>query len=160
VISFYKGWVIILSRKVQEQENRVPEHIIRYIEDELRLYKTYKSTVSELELDLEDLLERSRQISFESVPNRNGPGDPVNLTALRSLMIEEKMKQALSRIRKIETGLTILNPEEKNIVESRYLSGVEYTHDQIIIQLRLNRNRYYKLREEIIQKFAMVFGLI
>jgi hypothetical protein len=152
--------VIILSKEILEQNDKIPEHIFRYVENELQLYKTYKLTINELELDLEDLLERSRQISFDLAPNHNGPGDSVNLTVLRSLMLEERMKQLLSRIRKIETGFKLLNPEEKSIVESRYLSGMEFTHDQIINQLRLNRNRYFKLREGIIHKYAVVFGLL
>lgn len=149
-----------MSSKLLERDNRVPEHILRYVENELLFYKTYKTSVYELELDLEDLMERSRQVSFDSAPNHNGPGDPVNLAVLQTLILEERMKYLLSRIRKIETGLKTLTLEEKSIVESKYLSGIEYTHDQIMVQLRINRTRYYKLREGIIHKYAVVFGLL
>lgn len=91
---------------------------------------------------------------------RNEPGDPVSLAATRALIIEEKIRWNLNRIRKIEAGLRILRPEEKQLVEKKYFSDAYYTNEQIMLQLRMNRNSFYRMRNEIVNKFAIVFNVI
>ncbi len=139
---------------------KIPNHVFHYVENELQLYRTYKQAIAELETDLEDLINRSAQLPFDEIHVRNGPTDIINLTVVRSLVIEEKIKEKLSRVRKIETGLKLMSEEEKNILDLKYFSGTNYTNDQIIETLHLSRNRYYRQRDGIIYKFAIVFGLV
>lgn len=147
----------ILSSEIK----KIPDHVFHYIENELQLYRTYKRALAELEADLEDLVNRSPQLPFDEVHVRNNsPSDIVNLTVVRSLVIEEKIKEKLSRIRKIEAGLKLVNDEERNIIELKYFSGIEYTNDYIIEELHISRKKFYKLRDGIIYKFAIVFGLM
>lgn len=137
---------------------KIPDHVFYFVENELQLYRAYQQGIAELKADLDDLINRSAQLPFDEIRARNGPTDIINLTIIRSLVIEEKIKEKLSHIRKIESGLTVLNDEEKIIVENRYFSG-QYSNDQMMAKLHLARNKYYKIRDGIICKYAIIFGL-
>lgn len=147
-------------KDILEENGQIPSHVFRYVEKELYSYRTYKTAVEELEKDLADILHRSKQFSLDPVPSNREVKDTVSLAALRAVVIENKLEEKLRRIRKIEAGLKLLSPEEREIVETKYFSNLELTNEEVIIQLRLNRNRFYKLRYEIVRKFAMVFGVL
>lgn len=132
---------------------------MRYVENELYLYRMYKLSLEELKRDLEEISIETGQKPFEVVPIKNGPGNPVSLMAIRAVVIEEKIKLKSSRIRKIEIGYSLLNPEEKELVDKKYFSGMDYTNEQLIIQFQLRRNRFYKLRDGVIYKYALIFGI-
>lgn len=144
---------------LSNEHKKIPDHVFYFIENELQLYPAYKQALAELEADLEDLINRSAHIPFDEIHMRNGPTDIINLTVIRSLVIEEKIKAKLSHVRKIEAGLKIMNDEEKLILEKRYFLGL-YSNDQMMDVLHLARNKYYKIRDGIIYKYAVVFGLI
>lgn len=76
------------------------------------------------------------------------------------MVIENKIQQKLWRIRKIEAGLKILTDEEREIVEVKYFSNMDFTNEQIIDQLKMNRDRFYKLRYEIVYKFTIIFEVL
>lgn len=143
-----------------EENGQIPNHVFRYVERELYLYRVYKASVEELKWDLEDIMNRSRQFSVDPIPSNRGQSDTVSLTIVQAAIIENKIQQKLTRIRKIEAGLQILTDEEREIVETKYFSNVDLTNEQIIAQLNINRNRFYKLRYGIVYKFAMVFGVL
>ena len=134
--------------------------MFNYIEKELYAYRIYQTALEELRSDLEDLAEQYPQARTDFVSNRKEPGDPVGLAATRSIIIEEKLKRNLNRIRKIEAGLKVLRPEEKQLVEAKYFSDEYYTNDQIMIQLQMSRNSFYRIRNEIVYKFALVFNVL
>jgi ArpU family phage transcriptional regulator len=139
---------------------KIPEHIFVYVEKELYSYKIYKLAVTELGLDLQDVISQYGQMSTDRIPSHSGPGDPVNLSVLKSLIIEEKIKQYLSRIRKIEAGINLLSNNEKGIVEKKYFSEGRFSNDQIMMELHLNRNSFYKMRDDIVYKFSLIFGVL
>lgn len=116
--------------------------------------------MAELKKDLEELAERYPASRTDGVSVSKEPGDPVGLTAVRSIIIEDKIRHNLSRIRKIEAGIKLLRPEEKQLVEKKYFSDVYYTNEQIMVQLKMSRNLFYRTRNEVIYKFAMVFNLL
>ena len=142
------------------EKEKIPDHIFKYVEKELYSYRLYQATVKELQRDLEELLERYPQFRTDKVVARNEVGDPVGLAAIRAIFIEEKIRWNMERIRKIEAGLKILRPEERELVEKKYFSEVSYTNEELMLQLRLSRNSFYRRRNEIINKFAMVFNVI
>lgn len=139
---------------------RVPEHIFVYVEKELFSYKVYKLAVAELKLDLESVITQYGQMLTDRTPTHNGPGDPVNLSVLRSLIIEEKIGQYLNRIRKIEAGIELLSNDEKEIVEKKYFAEGRFSNEQIMMEMHLTRNSFYKIREDIIYKFSLIFGVL
>jgi len=142
------------------EKEKIPDHIFKYVEKELYSYRLYQATVKELQRDLEELLERYPQFRTDKIVPRNEVGDPVGLAAIRALFVEEKIRWNMERIRKIETGLEVLKPEERELVEKKYFSEVSYTNEEIMLQLRLSHNSFYRKRNEIINKFAMVFNVI
>ena len=147
-------------QKILKIEEKIPEHVFNYIEKELYAYRIYQTALGELESDLEDLAEQYPQSRTDFFSTRKEPGDPVGLAATRSIIIEEKIKRNLNRIRKIEAGLKVLRPEEKQLVETKYFSDEYYTNDQIMIQLQMSRNSFYRIRNEIVYKFAMIFNVL
>lgn len=139
---------------------KISDHIFKYVEYELYSYRAYKAAISELEQDLKEVITYSSPSPSDFIPSRTGPGDPVSLTALRTMVIEEKIRDKAWRIRKIEAGLSLLNSDERDLLERKYLCGIEFTNEQIIVQMCYNRNYFYKLRNDIIYKFAIVFGVL
>jgi hypothetical protein len=109
---------------LHEENIKVPDLIARYVEYELFAYRTYKIAVAELKKDLEDMKNHSRQFEPSLASSKHQtPGGPVSVTALRTIFTEEKLKQHLSRIRKIEAGMQLLSSEVKALVEKNTFPG-------------------------------------
>ncbi len=141
---------------------RLPRHVLRYVEEELTNYPLYRVAARELRLDLEDL----RQRIANGAPDEGGSrerrylhGDPVADRALRIVRLEEQLRGKEERVQRIEAGLELLRPEERELVETRYFSNAGRNHEQALIKLGLSRNRYYQLREAAAYKFAVVLGV-
>ncbi len=149
-----------LDKSLEEVVIKVPEHACFYVEQELSAYNAYKLALAHLEQDLEDVINQYGQVPTDALSSRNGPGDPVNLSALRALMIEEKIKYYQSRLRRIESGINLLTEVEKKIASRRYFSQECYSNDDIIEEFHINRHYYYDVRQDIIFKFALVFGIL
>jgi hypothetical protein len=156
----YKKPVTKVDDSLNEKTVRVPEHVCFYVEQELSSYPIYKAAIAQLELDLEDVINQYGQVATDRLSSRSDPGDPVNLSALRSLMIEEKIKYYMSRIRRVESGICLLTDAEKEIATRKYFSEDRYSNDEIIEEFHLNRCTFYKIRQDIIFKFSMIFGLL
>lgn len=139
---------------------KIPDHVCFYIEQELSAYRVYKLALSQLELDLEDIINLYGQVLTDRLPSNLAPGDPVSLSALRALIIEEKIKYYTSRIRRIESGIDLLNRDEKEVLTRKYFSENRYSNEDIIGELHINRSYFYKVRQDIIYKFALIFGLL
>lgn len=145
---------------LDEMVKKVPEHVCFYVEQELSAYRTYQEAVAQLELDLGDIINQYGQVPADAISSRTGPGDPVNLSALRALMIEEKIKYYQSRLRRIESGINLLSKFEKEIATRRYFGREYSSNEEIIQEFHLNRHYYYRVRQGIIGKFAVLFGIL
>lgn len=139
---------------------RIPEHVCYYVEKELYSYKAHKLAVSQLELDLEDIINLYGQNPTDQLSLSTDPGDPVSLSALRAFMIEEKIKYYMSRIRRVESGISILTNTEKEILTRKYFSESRYSNEVIYRELHINRCLFYKVRQDMIYKFSLIFGLL
>ena len=145
---------------LDEIAKKVPEHACFYVEQELSSYPIYKLALAQLELDLEDIINQYGQVPTDAVTSHTGPGDPVNMSALRALIIEEKIKYYLSRIRRIDSGLNLLTEKEKKIANRKYFTQEGNSIEEVIEEFELSRCYFYKIRQEIIYKFAMIFGIL
>lgn len=139
---------------------KIPEHVCFYVEKELYSYRAHKLAVAQLELDLEDIINLYGQIPTDQLSSSTDPGDPVSLSALRAFMIEEKIKYYMSRIRRVESGISILTDIEKEILTRKYFSESRYSNEGIFRELHINRCLFYKVRQDIIHKFSLIFGLL
>lgn len=148
------------KKKNKSLEVKTPDHICFYIEHELSSYRVYKSAVAQLELDLEDIINLYGQAITDQLPANIAPGDPVGLSAVRALIIEEKIRYYMSRIRRVESGMEILTNDEKEVLKLKYFSENRYSNEDIIGELHINRSYFYKVRQEIVYKFALIFGLL
>jgi hypothetical protein len=148
------------DNSLDEKTIRVPEHVCFYVEQELSSYPIYKVAIAQLEMDLEDLINQYGQVETDRLSSHNDPGDPVKLSALRSLMIEEKIRYYMSRIRRIESGICLLTDAEKKIASRKYFSEDRYSIDEIIEEFHLSRCNFYRIRQDIIFKFSTIFGLL
>lgn len=150
----------IWGKSLDGVEIKVPEHTCFYVEQELMSYPMYKMALAQLEIDLEDIINQYGQVPTDAVTSHTGPGDPVNLSALRSLIIEEKIKHYLGRIRRIESGLNSLTENEKKITIRKYFTKEGNSIENIMEEFNLSRCYFYRIRQEIIYKFAMIFGIL
>ena len=148
------------DKSLDEMEIKVPEHACFYVEQELSAYNAYKLAFAQLEQELEDVINQYGQVPTDALSSRNGPGDPVNLSALRAVMIEEKIKYYQTRIRRIESGIGLLSEFEKEIATRRYFIQNCFSNEEIIEELHLNRHYYYRIRQGIVFKFALIFGIL
>ncbi len=149
-----------LDKSLEEGVLRIPEHACFYVEQELSAYNAYKLALAQLEQDLEDVINQYGQVPTDALSSRNGPGDPVNLSALRAVMIEEKIKYYQTRIRRIESGISTLSEFEKEIATQKYFIQNCFSNEEIIEEFHLNRHYYYRIRQGIIFKFALIFGIL
>lgn len=144
---------------VTPDKYHLPIHIKKYIESELKLYRTYVKSLEELQKDYVDLLHRGRQISL--VPGGNGEQDKTGMIVAKLREIEEKSMNRAQRIEAIENGLSILSDEERKLVEARYFEYPDFSDELIMSQLHYGyRNTYYEIKKRALYKFAVILALI
>jgi DNA-directed RNA polymerase specialized sigma subunit len=143
-----------------ETVGRLSRHVLRYVEEELANYPLYRTAARELRLDLEDLRQRVNGARLDEAGVRgSGSGDPVADRALRIMLLEEQLRRKEERVQRIEAGLALFRPEERELVEARYFSNAGRNHEQALMELGFSRSRYYQIREAAAYKMAVVLGL-
>ena len=121
---------------------QVPARLLEYIEGELEMYPAYQAA-------LEGLRREQARVAADT-----GVTARVRMSAL-----EDKLELNRLRLRRIEVGLGVLDPEEAELVRLRYCNGGETTNEQVMRELAMNRKRFYQLRGQALAKLAGMFGM-
>src|SRR5690554_2230932 len=125
---------------------RIPDHVKRYVEGELREYRTLKAELEQLKQDKADIYNRFNQPKGEPVKGSH-PGDPTSAAAVRLETISRKAANIERKIKKIENGLDNCSTEEKKLIRFRYFSVHEPTDEETIYYLYYGyRNKYFKTK--------------
>lgn len=143
----------------------IPPYVLKYINTELSMYKTYKAAIEEMLKDIADIKAQSKNYSLN--PSGGGGsfgGDPAQDAAIRITVLEEKIRFKEWRTRKVERGLEIFagNADAMNIINQKFFSEADFDNQQVMaaIGLASNRNKYYELLNLIQYKFGVIFGVM
>jgi hypothetical protein len=137
----------------------LPRHVVRYVEEELRMYNAMKTAIPLLEQDYLNILQKSRQ--FSMIPGGGGEHDKLGNDAIKLVTIQNKSAEYTRRTERIEMGLRLCVEEEKKLVTAKYFSGFNYRDEEVLQQLHYGfRNRYFEVKRAALYKFAIVFGLV
>jgi ArpU family phage transcriptional regulator len=133
---------------------------------ELLNYKEYKQRCAVIKIELDDLIESNRGISYEGVNVQGGGGFHSSTETAVIERDESELKEELRSkectIAKIEEAIQGLASIEKFIVKKKYMTGRNvkdvniYTHPRF----EWGRNKYYEIKDEAVEKIARILGYI
>lgn len=131
---------------------------------ELINYKEYKQRCAVIRIELDDLIESNKGISYEGVNVQGGGGFHSSTETAVINRDESELKEELRSkefmITKIEEALEGLDPIEKFVVDKKYMTGrIEkdvniYTHPKF----EWGRVKYYEFKDQAIEKIARILG--
>lgn len=135
--------------------NKIPRHIFRYIEGELYDYPiNYKKLIA-LKSDY-----------YNSTPQGDGSGIRGNSQAS---MTESKVMQILNdrevqrlerSVRALEDVIDTLSPDEMKLLNLKYFRNT-HTNEGVRLELHIASTRtYYTLKNNIIRKIAVRYGVM
>ena len=143
---------------MQDYYSRIVGHLVNY--------KEYKQRCAVIRIELDNLIESNRGISYDSVNVQSGGGfhSPTEkaVIARDESEIKEELQRKESIFDKIENSLEGLDPIEKFVVDKKYMSGRNlkdvniYTHPRF----EWGRNKYYQIKDNAIEKLARIIGYI
>ena len=144
--------------KIELNRKEISNHVKSYIECELKMCATYQALSEELKHDLEEIEEQYRCINLSTLGGGISENTMVEVIAMQKEVVESKIKDLEWRVRKIERGLTLLNEEQRKIVNYKvegYLS-----HENIIDELGYGRKRFYEMLYDIHFKIGVMLGVM
>lgn len=124
------------ERKFREYKNK--------IEDNLKKYPYYQISIEMPGLG-------SAAIPNGVLSQNNKISDPVG-----DAVTDDEYKRNL--VNKINYVFDRLSKCSKRIVECAYFMDDVISNDEVIEELKINKNKYYDLKKDALYKFGMVFG--
>lgn len=141
-------------------DERVPQHVFRFVERELYDYPVNREKVLDYLRRRNDVLARGRQPHDGEGRRETGlPSDPTHAAVLRLLALERSAERAQFYVNAIDSVLRTLNEEERRLVKRKYFDN-DITNDGLIREMAMGKDRFYRMRQEVIRKFAIRFGLL
>lgn len=142
----------------QPMERKLSRAEFAFVEKKLYDYPINKRLIDEFEAQKEAAILRSKP--QEGPPSATGrPGRPTEITAIQLAMLEDRVKTERFWVKAIEDVLECLSEEEKELVELKYFEAY-LTNEGIMMQMSMSRKRFYRLREEVVYKFARRMAII
>ncbi|WP_294344195.1 DUF1492 domain-containing protein [uncultured Clostridium sp.] len=111
------------------------------VEDELRNYPFYI-----ISLDMSGL------------GTAVNPSKTINKYAVTDIVANTVISEEYRRdiVNRIEYVYDRLNIESKKVIDLAYFQGLK--RDEILKELTINKNKYYKVKNEALKKFSIAFG--
>ena len=131
---------------------------------ELLNYKEYKQRCAVIRIELDNMIENNRGISYEGV-NIQGSNDFYSPTETAVIdreesELSEELNDKKCTVAKIEKAVKGLDPIEKFIVDKKYMTGRNvkdvniYTHPRF----EWGKMKYYEFKDNAIKKIARILG--
>lgn len=137
---------IVSSRK---NNTFVEKEILIEVEKHLEFLRVYKNTLESLTKTYK-LTEKNFDHGFDSTGQ----------TGTELAKLGMKIQKYTILVETIEKSFDSLSPEEMDVIRFKYLNQSKYNHEQVMMQLFMNRNKYYLTRASAIYKIAMTLGLM
>ena len=141
-------------------EERIDQHVYKFVEAELRNYKINKILVAEYDKELEYAGARSTlSIASSCGVTQKQISDPTHLEVVRIVANENRIKRARNYVKCIDDVLDELSSQDKKLVELRYFQDW-LTDWAIYRELHIGKSKYYEDKHRIIRKIAFRMRLI
>jgi DNA-directed RNA polymerase specialized sigma24 family protein len=131
----------------------IPDHIIKFVEGELRSYKANTKRRDRL---ADELAERARDFRLEA-PVRAPGSDPV-LAAVGRLESEPELAYLTRRLAIIDEAMDTMPDRVSRLVRLRYFRRLDPREAADMIGVGMDR--FYTLRREAIRTVARHFGIM
>ena len=141
----------------QLSERKLTRQEFGFVERKLYDYPANKQIIRDYEAQREAILHRTKD--NDGQPRGSGIGKPTETTAIQLALLEQRVRCESFWIRAIEDTMELLSDEDKILVQLKYFEGY-LTNDGIMFKMGIERNRFYRMRAEIITKFAKRMALI
>lgn len=141
----------------QLSERKLTRQEFSFVERKLYDYPANKQIVRDYEAQREAILHRTKDNNGQ--PRGSGIGRPTETTAIQLALLEQRVKCEAFWIRAIEDTLELLSDEDKTLVQLKYFEGY-LTNEGIMLRMGMSKKRFYRMRDEIITKFARRMMLI
>jgi len=141
----------------QLSERKLTRQEFGFVERKLYDYPANKQIIRDYEAQREALLHRTKE--NDGQPRGSGIGKPTETTAIQLALLEQRVRCESFWIRAIEDTMELLSDEDKMLVQLKYFEGY-LTNDGIMLKMGMSKKRFYRMRDEIITKFARRMTLI
>lgn len=141
----------------QLSERKLTRQEFRFVERKLYDYPANKQIIRDYEAQREAILHRTKD--NDGQPRGSGIGKPTETTAIQLALLEQRVRCESFWIRAIEDTMELLSDEDKMLVQLKYFEGY-LTNDGIMLKMGMSKKRFYRMRDEIITKFARRMTLI
>lgn len=141
----------------QLSERKLTRQEFKFVERKLYDYPANKQIIRDYEAQREAILHRTKD--NDGQPRGSGIGKPTETTAIQLALLEQRVKCEAFWIRAIEDTMELLSDEDKMLVRLKYFEGY-LTNDGIMLKMGMSKKRFYRMRDEIITKFARRMALI
>ena len=131
----------------QLSERKLTRQELKFVERKLYDYPANKQIIRDYEAQREAILHRTKD--NDGQPRGSGIGKPTETTAIQLALLEQRVRCELFWIRAIEDTMELLSDEDKMLVQLKYFEGY-LTNDGIMLKMGIERNRFYRMRSEII----------
>jgi len=141
----------------QLSERKLTRQEFSFVERKLYDYPANKQIIRDYEAQREAILHRTKE--NDGQPRGSGIGKPTEATAIQLALLEQRVRCESFWIRAIEDTMELLSDEDKMLVQLKYFEGY-LTNDGIMLKMGMSKKRFYRMRDEIITKFARRMTLI
>ena len=141
----------------QLSERKLTRQEFSFVERKLYDYPANKQIIRDYEAQREAILHRTKE--NDGQPRGSGIGKPTEATAIQLALLEQRVRCESFWIRAIEDTMELLSDEDKMLVQLKYFEGY-LTNEGIMLRMGMSKKRFYRMREEIITKFARRMTLI
>ncbi len=151
-------------------DDRIPSHVFRFVERELYDYPINKDLVLDYLRRRNEELTKMRQAPesvtidgvYQIAGTSTAPGlasDPVSNKVIRLIAMEQRAERALFYVQGIDSVLSTLNDVDKRLIKLKYFE-CKLTNSGIAEELNISERELYRVRNAIIRKFAIRFGMV
>lgn len=123
----------------------------KYVRVVERILYSYPSYVAGLENELDELFPSATSSYEESIRGSDISKPTENYGIKRA---EKEL-----RVRQMNRALDALNQDERELVERKYFSS-NPSDEQVMFDMQISNNRYYKLKDQALRKVATALNVI
>jgi len=139
-------------------EERIENHVFRYIEKELYNYPLNRKLIENWEAERQGIIEETGGRENIVIDDKK-VSNPTLSKTMRLLALEGKVDRAKWYCKAIEDVLEILEETDKRLVELKYFQGY-LTNEGVARELNISVREFYRRRKNIIGKLAVRMGLM
>lgn len=135
--------------------------------DKLKCYEAKQSSYNRAKEELRRLESektRIRSAVSDGTPVRGGTNtreDALVNNIAHQEELKRAMKEARSWVRMVESGLDILDDEERHILDRFYIHRAKGNVDRLCEELHLEKTRVYELKDRALRHFTLaLYGVV